>query len=604
MKVADFIMKKLYGAGITHAFLVQGGANNDLIYAAEDAGMKYVCAGHEQCAGFMAEGWSKVLGKAGLAIATSGPGAQNLLTAIANCYYDSVPAIFITGQVNSKYTVPEGSGIRQVGFQECDIVSMAKPITKDSVRLGIKSVEYDLDYALWLCREGRPGPVLLDIPMDVQRAEILEECPLKFMAPCASSDAPYSVRRERVLSQVHSFLDDLKQAKRPVMLIGGGVRGEGGKLSFDRLANLLRVPAFPTWNALDIVTSDHHWYGGRIGTYGGAGRNLAVQQCDLLLAIGCRLSGRITGGAPHTFAPDAKRYVVDIDPAMLDPATQQQPFHENIECDADDFMNILSHELEELLLGIPGVDYSSTFDMRQLSFQALKSQSEPPPWYAWNGQVWQWRAQHDPVRRDYEAQEKVHPYVFARVLSVLCPPNAVVLADCGGNVVTMSHAFETKRGQRFITNNGNSPMGFSIAAAIGAWFADPRRPIICVIGDGGFAMNVQELATLKMYGANVKVFVLNNHCYGITRAYQETNGKGRVAASTKDTGVMSPDVLALSRAYGLPCQQLSLTENTQSAIYASLLIDGPFITDVDIGDHHEYVPRIVGWDTPIHKQIG
>ncbi len=566
MKVSDYIVQRLAAEGITHAFLVQGGAMNDLLYAVADhPTMKYACAGHEQGAGFMAEGYAKARddGTPGLAIGTSGPGAQNLFTAVANCFYDSVPAIFLTGQVNTKFLRPNRQ-IRQVGFQECDIVAMAAPVTKYAgmVRY-VRDIRYRIEHALWLCREGRPGPVLLDLPVDVQQAEIDPDSLMRFVPPIPC----YLLYGDKI----DAFIDDLARAERPVLLIGGGVRGRRSVETFNLLAEVLRVPCFPTWNALDVVPADHPWYGGRVGTYGGPGRNFGIQNCDLLLAIGCRLSGRITGGRPETFARGAKRYAVDIDEALLDPRTQQQPFHVSIHADATVFMRELEAACRRrrVVIGIT----THAFVVRE----------------SWLHQVFYWRDKYDPVRPEHGED---HPYRFVRELSRLLPADAVIVTDCGGNVVTMNHAFETKTGQRYFSSNGNSPMGFSLAGAIGAWYADPSRPVICVIGDGGFNINAQELAALR--ATKVKVFVLNNHCYGITRAFQETHNAGRAEASTPETGVWFPKIEDLARAYVIPFYYAK-----RDHLDRLLSRPGPFVCDVDIGEFHDYAPRIFGWDTPI-----
>ena len=571
MKVSDYIIQRLAEAGITHAFLVQGGAMNDLLYSVADhPTMKYVCAGHEQCAGFMAEGYAKTKddGTPGLAIATSGPGGQNLLTAISNCYYDSVPCVFLTGQVHSRFLRPNPS-VRQVGFQECDIVSMARPVTKYAAMIkDIQDIRYALEYAIWLCREGRPGPVLLDLPLDVQKQEIVIESYSRFVPP--RPRMMYDVD-DTAHNGIGKFLDDLAGAVRPVLLIGGGVRGARAREAFNLLAEALRVPCFPTWNALDVVPSDHPWYGGRVGTYGGPGRNFGVQNADLLLAIGCRLSGRITGGRPETFARGARRYCVDVDEALLDPRTQQQPFHVNIHADATEFMRDLesAYRRQRTEVGIS----TTAFETRE----------------RWLHQVFCWRDKYDPVQGD---QPQSHPYGYVRELSRHLPPNAVIITDCGGNVVTMNQAFQTKTGQRYFSSNGNSPMGFSLAGAIGAWHADPTRPVICVIGDGGLSINAQELAALCR--TKVKVFVLNNHCYGITRAYQEMHNAGRAEASGPDCGVWMPEVEDLARAY-----DIESFSSKRTNLPFMLSHPGPFVCDVDIGDFHDYEPRIFGWDTPI-----
>ena len=568
MKVANYIIQHLVAAGIDRAFLVQGAANNDLIYAIADTpGINYVCNMHEQSSGFCAEGWSKVTGKPGLAIATSGPGGGNLVTPIQNCFYDSVPCIFLTGQINSRFLRPDPS-LRQVGFQETDIVGIVSPITKYAKMVTRpENIRYELEKALFLCQDGRPGPVLLDLPIDVQQADINPDKLSGFKQP-----PDYNYRRgDLIYLQMSKFLTDFQRAKRPVILIGGGARNAA--LAVRQLGIALRAPCFPTWNALDIITSDYEFYGGRVGTYGGSGRNFGIQNCDLLLAIGSRISGRITGGNIKSFARDAKKYLVDVDEALCQRQLQQLPFDESIFCDAMTFCSALEKEIDQYL----GFNTSNP---------------------SWLHKVISWRERYDPVKSEFFEQEAIHPYTFIRTLSRKMDANAVLVADCGGNIVVCNHAFETKWGQRYFTNNGNSPMGFSMCGAIGAWFADPSRQVVCVIGDGGMNLNIQELATIKNYGVNIKVFILNNHSYGITRAFQETHFGGRLEACSAPS-YAPPDFIGIARAYGIRHQRIPDTAYMAEDIGSVLSHDGPVICDVDCGDFHSYFPRIAGWNTPI-----
>lgn len=583
MKLSDYIARRLAAEGISKVFLLQGAANNSLLYALADTdGIDYVCGQHEAACGHMAEGYAKVSGKPGVAVATSGPGGQNLVTAIANCYYDSVPALFLTGQVMSRFIRPEGSpvraGLRQLGFQETPITEIVAPITKHAaVVQNPEHIRYALEHALWLCQEGRPGPVLLDLPIDVQCAEIDPESLVSY-TPGNATHQYY------IYDPLFVLVEDLHRAQRPALLIGGGARG--AIRAVHSLACSLGVPCFPTWNALDIITSDFELYGGRIGTYGGAGRNFGIQNCDLLIAIGCRISGRITGGAPETFARGAKKYVVDIDPGLLDPRNQQVHTDVGIRCDANEFAYMLEHQWR----------------------RSLEQSGTAPDWSRWRVRVRTWREKYDPVKSAFTArpelyvEEGVHPYVFARKLSEMTPDNAIIVSDCGGNAVVMHHAFETKAGQRFFSSHGNSPMGFALAGAIGAWFAAPERPVICVIGDGGLMINLQELQTLVTYGAKVKVFVLDNGCYGITQQYQRTHMAGRLLASGPD-GYRHPDFVQIADAFGLTycvIDKSNLRQYKNQEITAHVLRSkGPMLCIVHCPGFSTYEPRVGGWNTPI-----
>ena len=573
IKVADYVIRYLADVGIDKMFVVYGAANGDLIDAfTRISHTQYVAVMHEQAGGFAAEGYAKVSGKPGVAIATSGPGGMNLLTSMGNCFYDSIPCVFLTGQINTRFLRPDQS-VRQVGFQETDIVGMATPVTKYAkLVLKPEDIRYELEKALWLSQNGRPGPVLLDLPMDVQKAQV-DEAMLMGFDPKPAGE---SFDIEYVDTQIRELLEDLGRSKRPCILVGGGVRLAGAHDAVRELGATLKIPCFPTWNALDIITSDYEFYGGRVGTYGGAGRNFGIQNCDLLLAVGSRISGRITGGNVESFARGAKKYVVDVDRALLQPKLQQLPFDVNILCDGLIFIQrMLAH----------------------LNQNGTKQYF--PSWERWMAQVRKWKEQYDPVRPEFfDNRDRVHPYAFMRVLSQKMERTDILVGDCGGNIVVSNHSFETQYGQRNLTNNGNSPMGFSFAGAMGAWFADPTRQVVCTIGDGGFNMNLQELQTFLNYGVKVKTFILNNHIYGITKAFQETNFQGRAEACGPN-GYKPPDFVKIVEAYGIKTVRIEEQADMEQSIEEVLNFDGPVVCDVNMHEFHTYEPRIFGWKTPI-----
>ena len=571
MKVADFIINYLADYGIKEIFVVYGAANGDLIDAfTRTDKTRYVAVMHEQAGGFAAEGYAKISGKPGAAIATSGPGGMNFVTPIGNCYYDSVPAIFITGQINSKFLRSDPS-IRQVGFQEADIVGIVKPITKYAkMLLDPMDIKYELEKALFLAQDKRPGPVLLDIPLDVQKKDIDVDTLVGF-DPVAWQT---NYNTEIIDAAIDQYLNDLSAAKHPVLMIGAGVRIAGAVDLLKQIGLKLKIPMFPTWNALDIVTSDYEYYGGRIGTYGGRGRNFGLQNSDLVLAIGSRVSGRITGGNLKTFLRAAKKYIVDVDESLLQKKLQQIPFDVSVHADAKLFLERLEYKLKNFKV---------------------------PDFSAWTEKVMGWRDKYDPVRPEfYEQKENVNPYVFMRILSEEMKEGDILVGDCGGNIVISNHAFETKKGQRNITNNGNSPMGFSHSATMGAWFAsDKKHNVVCTIGDGGFNMNIQELQTFKNYGIKAKTFIINNHIYGITKAFQETNFQGRNEACGP-RGYVPPDFVKICNAYDIKTMSVSDNSEIRKKIREVLdYNDGPVVCDVNCHEWHEYSPRIFGWKAPI-----
>lgn len=571
MKVADYIFTVLRDAGIKEVFQVYGAATGHLVDAfVRVDGIDYIAPMHEQACGFAAEGYAKVTGNFGVAMATSGPGGQNMITCAANCYYDSTPCLFITGQVKKEFMSPDKS-IRQIAFQESDQVGCFAPVTKYAVMVtDPKNIRYELERALHIMKSGRPGPVHLDIPIDVSAAEI---DPDTLVGYDTSLETTYNLTK--VEEHIDSLITDLKNSKRPVLLIGGGVRLANAIEELQELIALLGIPAYPTWNAIDIVYSDNPCYGGKVGTYGGEGRNFGIQNSDLLLAIGSRISGRITGGNVSSFARGAKKYMVDVDSPAMQKIHQQVPFDHCILCDAKLFINLLTQKLK---------GYIKEHD-------------------SWMARCIEWRDKYDPVTpQSFEQSKYTNPYAFVRLLSNYASKDDIIIADCGGNVVVSNHAFKTKKGQRYFTNNGNSPMGFSFSAAIGAWFASDKKTqnVICIIGDGGMNMNIQELQTLKNYDINVKVIILNNHVYGITKAFQETNFQGRMEACGP-RGYNPPDFIKVAEAYGVKTMAIEGSNYTRISEQIEEILNNKdsIVVDVNCHDFHDYNPKVLGWRTPI-----
>jgi len=578
VKVADYIMEFLANKGIHKVFMLYGAANGHLVDAfTRVESIDYVAVMHEQAAGFAAEIYSRIRGVPGAALATSGPGGQNMVTAAANCFFDSVPCIFLTGQINSRFLRKDPT-IRQVGFQESDMVSTFKPVTKHAVMItSPELVRYELEKAWHIATEGRQGPVLLDVPIDVQEAYIDPTTLVGFNE--AAFPAAFDV--DRVDAQIEAYLKDLEKAERPVILVGGGIRLADAMDGFRGLMDELQVPCFVTWNGLDAVTSDWPQYGGRVGTYGGAGRNFGVQNSDLLFAMGCRISGRITGGNVHTFAREAKKYVVDVDQALLQPHLQEVPCDVNIHCELNLFFERFRNKLATKKYTAPKID-------------------------AWRDQVQVWRKKYDPVDPKFleedgytfEGKNETHPYAFVRRLGEMMDDDAIVIGDHGGVSAVIGHALELKSGHRYCASNGNAPMGYSFAAAMGAYMAAPERQVIALIGDGGMNVNIQELQTMVNYGIKVKTFVLNNHIYGITKAYQETNFEGRCEACGP-AGYNPPDFVKVAEAYGVKAFRINCNAEIDEVTAEALAYDGPAVIDVVSHEFHTYEPRIFGWKTPI-----
>jgi acetolactate synthase-1/2/3 large subunit len=570
MKISDYVVNYLANLGIKHVFVVTGAAIADMIDAfTRNENIEYIAVMHEQTASFASETLTKVSGNLGVSIATSGPGGTNLLTGIANCWYDSIPNLFITGQINSAFIKSDPS-IRQVGFQENDIVAMAKPITKYSaIVTDPNKIKWFLEKAVFESTNGRPGPVLIDIPVDIQKQEIDPDRLESF-----KSESQNNFNMDSINEAVDEYLNNLNDSKRPVLLIGGGIRLGNAIKEIRELGEILKIPCLPTWNALYIFDSEYQYYRGRVGTYGGPGRNFSIQNSDLLLTIGCRISGRITGGVVNSFARGAKKFIVDVDKANLDPDLQEVKGDVNIFSDAKLFIKTMLDKAKK---------------------------RETKKFDSWLDRTRVWLDKYDPVLPEYyETKGIVNPYVFIAELSKQLKSKDVIVADCGGNVVVTNQAFKTKYGQRLCSSNGNSPMGYSFAGAIGAYYAqkDENINIICLISDGGFNMNIQDLQTVKLNNLPIKTFIMNNHVYGIIKAYQDTNLEGRYEAAGP-IGYSPPDFVKIVNAYDISTETITNHSELEKKIKRVLNHKGPIVCDINMHEHYKYEPRIFGWKTPI-----
>ena len=557
--IVDFLVKK----GIRDIFFVEGSACASIVVAvARNKKLRYYCPLHEQAGSFAADGYFKATRKMTVMIATSGPGGQNLLNGIAASFYDSCPGFYITGQINSRFIKPTDA-IRQHGFQENDIVSMAKPITKYAVMITkAKDIRYELEKAYHLATSRRPGPVLIDVPMDVQRAKVPKV--LRKYTPAVSKG-----RQE--LNKISRCVKMLAKAKRPVILLGGGVWlsdavEQAGKLA-DKLKN---VPVFVTWNMIDYYDPKH--YCGRVGTFGGDGRNFGIQNCDLLLAIGSRISGRITGGMMWTFARQAKKIIVDIDKKEM--KYQQVKADLNICCDAKVF-------IQKLL---------KTVNPRNSNSGRI-----------WMQRVKKWKLKYPVVKDKYWMQtNSVNPYIFIKYLSSLMKRGDILVHEAGGNCVVTSQAFEAKANKRVFSNNGNSSLGYAFPAAIGACIASGKK-VICITGDGGMNFNVQELQTIKHYKLPIKVFIFGNQAFGITKAYRDTHFNSEYAGVDADHGVSFPDFVKVAKAYGIKAVNIKDHRDLKRKLKPVLDANEPVICNVNMVGFYDYQPKL-GWGTPIEDQ--
>lgn len=563
MKLSDYLASFLAKNSITHVFQIIGGASLHMVQSiGTTKDIDYICVQHEQAGAMAAEAYARITKNVGAAMATSGPGMTNLITGIACAYFDSIPVLYITGQVNTSES-RQGRKVRQIGFQETDIVEMVKPITKFAVQVtDPEDIRYYLEKALYIAKSGRAGPILLDMPMNVQRAEI----DVKKLRKFNPGEIKLDIDKPKLIGKnIVNAVQSLIKAKHPVIIAGGAIRYADQIKEFETLVNLLNIPVVSTWSGLDVLHHNSPLYIGQIGVYGSRAANFTVQNSDCILSLGSRLDTRITGGKPETFAREAKKIVVDIDRAELFKKRGLTP-DISICADIKDVLPKLIHEVKKQ-------HFSKCND--------------------WISKTLQWKKGYPVVLDEWRKKKDfVDPYVFIETLSKKLKNNAIIITDCGGNLTWTIQAFHIKKGQRLFSAMGNSPMAYSFPASIGASIAAGGKEIICIIGDGGFQMNIQELQTLKYYNLPIKIFILNSRSYAIIKQFQEENFNSNFLATEPATGYSVPDFTKIVKAYGLKVVQIKTNVQLKNKIHEVLTYKGPIVCDVLIPSNAKLIPKV------------
>jgi len=559
MKLSDYVIDFLVGKGVTHVFEMAGGSIThllDSLYDRED--IQTVCMHHEQSASFAAEGYARVSRRPGVAMATSGPGATNLITGIGSCFFDSVPALFITGQVNT-YEFKFDRPVRQVGFQETDIVSIVKPIVKDAVLVtDEEKIRYELERLFELACSGRPGPVLIDLPMNVQRSNITP----------AEQDAFDREHVESVKASddiVDNVFTLIENSQRPVILIGGGIRLSGGIEELYCFSQKTGIPVVSSLMGLDAFPHDNELYVGMIGTYGNRYANLTLANSDLVIALGTRLDTRQTGTKPESFARYAKIVHVDIDPSELNSSVR-----------ADIAIN------SDVL----------TF-LTELNNRPLGRKDISP----WMNKIKQYKARYPDYLKPESAE--IPPNYFIHMLSDYLPQDTIICVDIGQNQMWSAQSIILKKGQRLLTEGGMASMGSALPMAIGASFACQDRPITVITGDGGFQLNIQELQTVYHHDLPIKIILLNNQSYGMVRQFQEQYFDGRCQSTV--VGYSCPDFQKVVSAYSIPVAKVVADRNVTEGLKWLFEDMKPKFLEVLISNKSIVTPKL-GVNKPIEEQ--
>lgn len=573
MKLTDYLVRYLVEQKVNKVFLITGGACAHIVDSlGKNKKISYVCMQHEQAAAMAADAYARVTKNIGVAVATSGPGATNLITGVCCSYFDSIPTLMITGQVNLWETKGERN-IRQLGFQETDIIDIVRPITKFAALVKEPAkIKYYLDKAIYIAKSGRPGPVWLDIPMNVQHADIDPDKLENFDPKELGSEKESTL----LTSSIVSTISKIRISKRPVIIAGAGIKLGRAEKEFLELIDKLQIPVVSTWSGIDILPYDHPLYIGQFGVYGNRAANFAVQNADLILSLGSRLDTRQTGGSPKTFAREAVKIVIDIDEGELNKAwvVADIPINANVK----DF-------LTELNLII---DTSVAF----------------PDFSDWHSTCLRWKEKYTAVIPEYNDQKgSVNSYVFIDALSKMLPSNSIIIPDQGGNLTWTIQGFKVKTGHRLFSAFGNSPMGYAMPAAIGAAFADPTANVICIDGDGGFQLNIQDLQTIKNYKLPIKIFILNNNSYGIIKQFQEVYFESRYEATVKETGYTAPDFIKVAQAYGIGTE--TIRDHSEIAQKLTKVVESkePVLCDVRLDESQKLMPKLVAIRTADGKYI-
>lgn len=560
IRLADYIIKFLEKKKIDTIFTVSGGGSIfmcDALYKSKK--IKYVSTHHEQAAAFAAESYARSKNDVGCCFVTTGPGGTNTLTGVSSAWIDSVPVIFISGQVFLNQTIKKTKK-RQIGVQEINIIDLVKPVTKFSKMLDdANSINYYLEKAFYTATSGRPGPVFLDIPADLQNALINEKkiSKLKYVP----KKTTYKIDQ-----QITRVVNELKSSKRPLIHLGHGVKLSGAQNVVKKFFKKNKIPFVVTWNADDIVPTNHNSYFGRPGAFGERGSNFIVQNCDFYLSLGTRLPYMVTGYNSKNFAKNAKfKCMVDIDKHEL--KKNDININLRIRSDAKYFLNQLFKKIKFYKIDNDWLKYCS--DIRKKY----------------------------PILIDKMKKENkyVNSYYFVKMLSKLTKPNDTIITDMGFSFTTTHQAIEIKDKQSFYTNSGHAPMGWGLPAAIGAFFAREKKinNLLCLSGEGGLQMNLQELATIMHQKIPLKLFIFNNGGYLTIKQTQILGFKGRIMGADKKSGLSFPDYNKIAKAHKMSYFKVKKHSNLKLTLKKILNKNNSVICEIMMNPNEEQIPKAI-----------
>jgi acetolactate synthase-1/2/3 large subunit len=556
MKLADYVANFLEENGVGACFMVSGGAVLHLLDSINNkTDIPIICSQHEQAAATGADAFSRTSKeKIGLVVATSGPGATNLTTGVSNAFFDSIPMICITGQV-ATFRSKAKNKIRQYGFQETDVVNIFRPITKLAMKLeSPNQIRYLLEKAIYFAKNDRPGPVLIDIPDDLQRAEI---DPIKLKGYRGKSHQPLEGKKKlRIFNEINKYL---AKSSKPIVILGGGIRISKSEDQIINFLEKLNIPFITTWAAKDLLPASHYLNIGTFGVCGPRAGNWAVSESDLVIILGARLNQMQVGGKLSEFAPSAKKIMVDIEKS----------------------------EIRKFRKTDLKIDFEIVFDLKEFTNKCHLESHRNSHWKNWLISL---RDQFSVINEHKNDQVEISAYKFIDKLSGHSNKGSIVITDAGGNLCWTMQAFNCNSNQRLISSWNHSPMGFSLPAAIGASIANPDLRITCIIGDGGLMMCLEELGTITRNNLPIDIFIFNNKGHGIQKQTINTWLGGRMVGVDHESGLYFPDFQKI--ASGFEIEYLVVNKLADFNLDTSENIYGPRIFDVMIKPEQTIFPML------------
>lgn len=565
IKLSDYIFRFLEEKGVKHAFMLPGGGAMHLVDSIGKSAINYICCLHEQAAAIAAEAYGQHTNTPGVVLVTSGPGATNAITGVTAGWIDSTPMIIISGQAKRADLVGE-KGVRQIGSQEVQIVPMIKPITKYAVQvLEPEQIRYHLERAYYEATTGRPGPVWLDIPLDVQ-ATMLEERRLSgYIVEEKSEDD-----LQDVIAKTAALLE---QSQKPLILVGNGVKLADAAAYLNQLLEKFQIPVQTTWKTIDMFGEDERLYAGHPGIMGDRGANLILQEADLLISLGCRLDTSVTAFNDKNFGKNAKKVIIDIDENEI--KRMQIDKEIAVACDAKVF-------LQEFLSYI-----TSSADI-------LRLEERREAWEKWLVYGKELRAKYPVITNEHkDVKDYVSTYYFIGKLCELLREDDVIVPESSGGAGEITYqAFRLKKGQKMKNAAGLGSMGFGLPYAIGSCIANGRRRTILINGDGAFQLNIQELETLHRLQLPIKIFVWNNAGYASIRAMQRNNFAGHYVASDEGSGLTMPNISDVAKAYGFKTCRINNNVELDKMLPEIMKDDGQMLCEVMVLPEETVSPRV------------